>query len=419
MVEAVIPSGFILDSIHTSYDMTAAGGAWMSEQRSWLYSPTLNIGESNIISGSGGTIAGTESYSRTTNFMSGLNATDTIAIELHAGRSWGGSGCGTNYNKVDNQTWMVIAYYGTIPTCPQPNSLNLISVGSDSATLTWSTFATDSLWNTYITPSGVSPNNSHLILSNNDTIVLSGLSPSTTYDFYVQTICNAGDSSYLSGPISFATNCAADSAPYFTDFDSGFPLCWSQESISDIFDWTLNSGSTSSSSTGPSQDMSSNGNYMYIETSSPRTGGDNAILYTQSVDISTLAAAELRFFHHMYGATIADLTIEISDNGGQSYNTIFTKSGNQGNQWNEEIVSIAAYSGIVKFKITGTVGGSFTGDIAIDNFEVREGPQNDVGIILASLPSASTGCEVDSSIVTATIFNFGYLPKQDLTLNIL
>ena len=42
--------------------------------------------------------------------------------------------------------------------------------------------------------------------------------------------------------------------------------------------------------------MSSNGNYMYIETSSPRTGGDNAILYTQSVDISTLAAAELRFF---------------------------------------------------------------------------------------------------------------------------
>ena len=109
--------------------MTAAGGAWMSEQRSWLYSPTLNIGESNIIFGSAGTIAGTESYSRTTNFMSGLNATDTIAIELHAGRSWGGSGCGTNYNKVDNQTWMVIAYYGTIPTCPQPNSINLISVG--------------------------------------------------------------------------------------------------------------------------------------------------------------------------------------------------------------------------------------------------------------------------------------------------
>ena len=106
-----------------------------------------------------------------------------------------------------------------------------------------------------------------------------------------------------------------------------------------------------------------------------------AILYSQSVDISTLAAAELRFFHHMYGATIADLTIEISDNGGQSYNPIFSKSGDQGNQWNEEIISIAAYSGIVKFKITGTVGGSFTGDIAIDNFEVREGPQNDVGIL--------------------------------------
>ena len=310
---------------------------------------------------------------------------------------------------------MVIAYYGVIPTCPQPNSLNLVSVGSDSATLTWSTFATDSLWNTYLTPNGVSPNNSHLILSNNDTIILSGLNPSSTYDFYVQTICNAGDSSYLTGPLSFSTNCAADSAPYFTDFDSGFPLCWSQETVSDVFDWTLNAGSTPSTGTGPSQDMSSNGSYMYIETSI-RLPGDLAVLYSQSIDVSALLAPELRFFHHMFGTTIADLTIEISNNGGQSYNSIFTKSGNQGNQWNEEVVSIAAYSGIVKFKITGTVGSSFTGDIAIDNFEVREGPQNDVGIILASLPSASTGCEVDSSIVNATIFNFGYLPQTGFNI---
>ena len=32
-----------------------------------------------------------------------------------------------------------------------------------------------------------------------------------------------------------------------------------------------------------------------------------------------------------------------------------------------------------------------------------------MGVVVANLPTASTGCEVDSSIVTATIFNFGYL----------
>ena len=84
----------------------------------------------------------------------------------------------------------------------------------------------------------------------------------------------------------------------------------------------------------------------------------------------------------MYGLTTADLTIEISDDGGLSYNTIFTKSGDQGNQWNEEVISIAAFSGIVHFKVIGVVGSSFTGDIAIDNFEVREGPQNDVVLYL-------------------------------------
>ena len=139
-------------------------------------------------------------------------------------------------------------------------------------------------------------------------------------------------------------------------------------------------------------------------------------MYSENIDINTILAPELRFFSHMFGATIADLTIEISDNGGLSYNNIFTKSGDQGDVWVEEIVPIAGYSGTVFFKITGTVGSSYTGDIAIDNFEVREGPQNDLGVVLADLPSASTGCEGDSSFVTVTIVNFGYQPQSGFTI---
>ena len=48
--------------------------------------------------------------------------------------------------------------------------------------------------------------------------------------------------------------------------------------------------------------------------------------------------------------------------------------------------------------------------------KIKEAPQNDVGIVLANLPTASTGCEVDSSIVTATIFNFGYLPQSGFNI---
>ena len=297
---------------------------------------------------------------------------------------------------------------------PLPTTLAVNSVSADSVNLSWTGSSNHSSWLVYLVPSTGQISTTTPIAVTNDTVDLA-VSSSTTYNFYVQAICASGDTSIISGPTTFLTPCVSTNAPYYTDFDSGFPICWNQD-LNDDFDWTLDASGTSSSSTGPSDDMTGGGNYMYIETSSPRTAGQQAVMYSESIDISSLAAAELRLFHHMYGLTTADLTIEISDDGGLSYNTIFTKSGDQGNQWNEEVISIAAFSGIVHFKVIGVVGSSFTGDIAIDNFEVREGPQNDVGIVLANLPTASTGCEVDSSIVTATIFNFGYLPQSGFTI---
>ena len=47
----------------------------------------------------------------------------------------------------------------------------------------------------------------------------------------------------------------------------------------------------------------------------------------------------------MYGATIGTLTVSVNGD------TIFTKSGDQGNQWNEELVSLASYSGILTLSV--------------------------------------------------------------------
>ena len=112
----VIPAGDQIDSISTFYDMTAAGGAWMSEQGSYLYSPTTMNFEASGNNGSG-TSAGTFSYSRD-GLMFANGATGTVAIEMHAERSWGGSGCATGQNKVDNGTWTVIAYHSPVPLAP-------------------------------------------------------------------------------------------------------------------------------------------------------------------------------------------------------------------------------------------------------------------------------------------------------------
>ena len=67
------------------------------------------------------------------------------------------------------------------------------------------------------------------------------------------------------------------------------------------------------------------GYYMYIETSSPRRQGDNAIL---QVSVSgNGAAACLVFFYHMYGVTIGTLNVYSGNE------LIFKVSGNQGNYW--------------------------------------------------------------------------------------
>ena len=63
----------------------------------------------------------------------------------------------------------------------------------------------------------------------NDSITLSGLTPITTYEFYVQANCST-DSSIIVGPYFFTTPCAALTPPQLEDFSAGFPpnTCWEQ-----------------------------------------------------------------------------------------------------------------------------------------------------------------------------------------------
>ncbi len=240
---------------------------------------------------------------------------------------------------------------------------------------------------------------------------ISGLSASTDYDFIVQTDCGAQGTSGWSSPFTFTTACAAASSPYLENFDAAvFPVCWTQ-STADDFNWTLDASGTPSGSTGPSDDITVGGNYMYIETSSSNSNGDSAVLLSQAIDLSALTIPELRFYSHMYGATINTLTVDISTDAGTTFTQVFTKTGDQGNQWNEELVGLSNYSGTVLFRITASKGSSYTGDIAIDDFEIREAP-------LCSAPTSLSASNLTTNSAdlswtaggTETAWNFEYGP---------
>ena len=107
-----IPAGAEIISVDVSYAMTARNWGWMSEQRSQLrcVSPG-GVSETQLIQGSG-TSGGTYNYSRTgLTIANGVSGGGDVIFELHAGRTWGGSGCNTNYNRVDNSTWTVTVHY--------------------------------------------------------------------------------------------------------------------------------------------------------------------------------------------------------------------------------------------------------------------------------------------------------------------
>lgn len=100
-----VPTGYKVKSTTVSYVMSTASNGWMSEQRSLLVCATNGVTESAVTSGSGGT-GGTFSYNRTgLTLANGL--TGNVDFELRAWRTYGGSDCSVEYNKVDNNTWKV------------------------------------------------------------------------------------------------------------------------------------------------------------------------------------------------------------------------------------------------------------------------------------------------------------------------
>ncbi|XP_071492677.1 MAM and LDL-receptor class A domain-containing protein 2-like isoform X11 [Diadema antillarum] len=158
------------------------------------------------------------------------------------------------------------------------------------------------------------------------------------------------------------------------DCDFAYGTCGWQQSYFDDFDWTRNSGSTSSSSTGPSGDHTTGyGYYMYIETSSPRYSGQDARLTSPAQ--YRYGPQCLTFWYHMYGGTINSLNVYKSASSTSSGgDVLFSRTGQVGDVWNEAQVTMNNNTQPFYITFEGVCGSSYTGDIAIDDIVLSQGP---------------------------------------------
>ena len=162
------------------------------------------------------------------------------------------------------------------------------------------------------------------------------------------------------------------SYPYTQGFENTFGS-WTQSATDDL-DWSLLSGATPSSNTGPSAAYAGS-YYIYVEASGNGTGYPNkrAIITSPCYDLSVLSYASFNFYYHMYGsANMGTIALEISTDDGGSWTSIWSQSGNLGNQWNPQVsIDLSTYiGGSVQFRFNRFTDSTWQADIAIDNVSI-------------------------------------------------
>ena len=313
------------------------------------------------------------------------------------------------------------------PSCIAPSGLAAANITTSALDLSWTENGAATNWLIeYVSP-GNGVGTGTVVGASSNPYNLSGLSQNTSYDIYLRSFCSVGDSSAWVGPISITTLCAAVSTfPYSQNFDAISPNngtiscsttnllgdCWSNESTNDDSDWIPRSNPTGSSSTGPSSDHTGGGNYLFVESST--CYNKVSILYSVEFDFTTNTAPRISFWNHMYGTDIGSLDLSYSiDNGATWSASVFNKSGDQGDAWQQDgalILALAGESSVI-FRFQATTGANFLSDIAIDDIIVDQAPMNEVGV--TAVTTSGDGCGTNQA-VTIDISNFGAATQTSL-----
>ncbi|MFH2142514.1 MAG: T9SS type A sorting domain-containing protein [Bacteroidota bacterium] len=206
--------------------------------------------------------------------------------------------------------------------------------------------------------------------------------------------------------------------PYDEDFETftvGSPGTlmngWTRNPAS-AYTWYVDNAGTSSSGTGPNVDHTlgtSVGKYLYVEASNG-SAGNLAELISPCLDLSSMTAPRLKFWYHMYGASIDTLYVDVLV-GGTWINDIFYIGGQQqisnADVWKEAVVDFSSYNTLDHFRFRAKRGTSFEGDISLDDINIFEPLQDNLAVTNLIEP-VPTGCAMSSSeIVIVEIINEG------------
>lgn len=280
--------------------------------------------------------------------------------------------------------------------CIAPSDLTISNISGSSAEFGWTENGTATLWEIEIVLSGVAPTGVGIQTTANP-YTSTDLAPETSYQLYIQSICETDNQSSWVGPISFETPCSALPIPYIETVETQemecaltIAECWSATDSN--FQWLANSGDTLWGTTGPNG--AANGSrYFYTETTGGNVGttcdpfrqsntGDVAELTSPIFDLTTgnSTGLSLSFNYHMYGESMGELHVDVFD-GSTWVNSVFSLIGEQqisdDDPWEQANIDISEYNDVVNFQVRfrGIKGGisptGYNSDMAIDDIAIE------------------------------------------------
>jgi hypothetical protein len=301
--------------------------------------------------------------------------------------------------------------------CVPPGNLRLDAVSSTEATISWYHGSETDFEVTY----GYDGNFISMDVIGASSVTLTDLDQGKNYDFSVATLCSDSQSYGVDGVFKTVCN-AVYSLPYLELFEGdgweaeSYRLegCWTGTITDEFYGWTVLDDETPSSNTGPLGDHTSGiGKYVYAEATFG-SDGDVSYLVSPQIDLGSVIAPFIRFYYHMYGATVGSLELQIKRES-LPINVWFTLTTLAGQQqesnsdpWSEVLVDLSEYEGeLIRLRFAATRGADYQGDIAIDDLVITDETLVDVAV--TGITSPVTGCGLGSAEqVIVTVENTGF-----------
>lgn len=238
--------------------------------------------------------------------------------------------------------WSSVLSFTTLAACPAPTDLVINNTDVD-AELSWTAWGTTA-WNLKVSTTVIDPATGTGDVFDGpvgtNPYTIGSLTPNTTYYYYLQADCGAGETSLWSVQGSFTTECAALSA-FNQNFDGvttpALPSCWSKYLSPSYSYETVNTYTTAPYSSP---------NCVQLYSSGATAATDAPMLISPLLLNLNSGTSQLRFYAKGASTNTSVIVGTMSDPlNSASFTPLQTVTGLSTSAWNEYTISLATYAG--------------------------------------------------------------------------